>query len=216
MNYNIISTGSCGNAVVINDTILIDCGVSFKKLHNVYKGLKLVLLTHIHSDHFNRRTIKELAKNKPTLRFGACWWLIDDLVRCGVDKRNIDVLKCGKFADYKAFKVNPVKLTHNVENCGFKVHFGDEKLFYATDTGSLKGITAKGYDLYMVEANYTTDDIKKRIEEKQAAGIFPYEYDVMKNHLSKEKCDDFIYQNIADGEYVYLHQHQSKVMKWTL
>ena len=54
MEYNIISTGSKGNAVVINDVILIDCGVSFRALKDVYKNIKIVLLTHIHSDHFSR------------------------------------------------------------------------------------------------------------------------------------------------------------------
>lgn len=49
MEYDVISTGSHGNAVVINREILIDIGVPFKSLKDVYKGLKLVLLTHIHS-----------------------------------------------------------------------------------------------------------------------------------------------------------------------
>ena len=49
MEYDVISTGSQGNAVVINREILIDIGVPLKSLKDVYKGLKLVLLTHIHS-----------------------------------------------------------------------------------------------------------------------------------------------------------------------
>lgn len=49
MEYEIIATGSTGNAVVLNKNILIDVGVSFKALKNVYKDLQLVLLTHIHS-----------------------------------------------------------------------------------------------------------------------------------------------------------------------
>ena len=51
IDYNIIATGSKGNAVVIDQKILIDCGVSFKALSKVYRALKLVLLTHIHSDN---------------------------------------------------------------------------------------------------------------------------------------------------------------------
>ena len=35
MEYEIISTGSQGNAVVVNNNILIDVGVSFKALKNV-------------------------------------------------------------------------------------------------------------------------------------------------------------------------------------
>ena len=41
MTYNIISTGSKGNAVVINGRILIDCGVPFKALEPVKKDLRL-------------------------------------------------------------------------------------------------------------------------------------------------------------------------------
>ena len=66
MNYKIIESGSSGNATIVEDAILIDCGVSFKKLRDCYKNLKLVLLTHIHSDNFNKATIKRLAKERPT------------------------------------------------------------------------------------------------------------------------------------------------------
>lgn len=211
MTYNIISTGSQGNAVLINDVILIDCGVSFKALSAVYKDIKLVLLTHIHTDHFQKRTIKKLAFERPTLRFACCEWLVNDLVNCGVEKKNIDVLDIGRKYNYKLFKVIPVKLYHNAPNCGYKIHFESEKLFYATDTNTLDGISAKNYDLYMVEANYTDEEMDERIRLKKEQGIYPYEYEVMNNHLSKAKCDDFIYRNIGtNGEYVYLHEHKEK------
>jgi len=210
MTYNIISTGSQGNAVVINDIILIDCGVSFKSLLEVYRGLKIILLTHSHSDHFKPKTIKKLAFERPTLRFACCDWLVNDLVSAGVEKKNIDVLEIGKKHDYKLFKIVPIKLYHNVSNCGFRIFMGGKKLFYATDTGNLDGIYAPGYDLYMVEANYTDEDMAERIKRKTEAGEHIYEYEVMKNHLSKTKCDEFILNNITDGKYVYLHQHTER------
>ena len=49
MDCEVIASGSKGNAVVLNKHILIDAGVSFKALKDVYKDLKIVLLTHIHS-----------------------------------------------------------------------------------------------------------------------------------------------------------------------
>lgn len=212
MTYNIISTGSQGNAVVINDTILIDCGVSFKALKSVYKQLKIVLLTHIHSDHFNKCTIKRLATERPTLRFACCEWLVNDLVCAGVNKQNIDVLKIGVIYNYKAFKIAPVKLYHNAPNCGYRLFVGGKKIFYATDTNTLEGITAKNYDLYMIEANYEDDEIQERIRAKQEQGLFAYELNVLNNHLSKEKCDKFIYENMGEhSEYVYLHQHKDNV-----
>ncbi len=49
MTYEVVATGSTGNAVILNDQILIDIGVPFKKIEPYMKNLKLVLLTHIHS-----------------------------------------------------------------------------------------------------------------------------------------------------------------------
>ena len=63
MNYKIISSCSTGNAVIIKDIILIDCGVSFKRLEKYYKNLKIILLTHVHRDHFKKETIKRLAQH---------------------------------------------------------------------------------------------------------------------------------------------------------
>jgi glyoxylase-like metal-dependent hydrolase (beta-lactamase superfamily II) len=47
-DYKILSTGSHGNATILKNMVLVDCGVPFNKLGNDYKKLKLILLTHIH------------------------------------------------------------------------------------------------------------------------------------------------------------------------
>ena len=209
MRYNIISTGSKGNAAVINERILIDCGVSFSALRNHYKEFVLVLLTHIHSDHFNKTTIRRLAHERPTLRFGCCDWLVGDLLVCGVDARRIDILTPDNISNYGLFLVNPCRLLHNVPNCGYRLEMDGEKLFYATDTNTLSGVEAKDYDLYMVEANYNEKEITERIKEKEEQGLFCYEYDVLENHLSLEKCNDWLYQNMGNkSEYIYMHGHE--------
>lgn len=211
MNYNIISTGSQGNAVVVDDIILIDCGVSFKALKDVYKKLQIVLLTHIHADHFKRSTIKRLAKERPALRFGCCEWLANELVEAGVSWRNIDVFEIGKVYDYEVFKVSPVKLYHNVQNCGYRIFANGEKGIYATDTGHLQGITAKDYDLYMIEANYTDEDLQERINAKLEAGEYCYELNVANRHLSHEQASEWLMDNIGEkSEYVFLHAHKDK------
>ena len=214
MNYNIISTGSQGNAVVLNDCILIDCGVSFKALKDVYKQLQIVLLTHEHTDHINKTTIKRLAKERPTLRFGCCEWLVSILVDCDVSERNIDVFEIGKVYDYGVFKVSPIKLYHNVPNCGYRLFFGTEKAIYATDTEHLEGITAKDYDLYMIEANYEDEELQERINAKMEAGEYCYELNVASRHLSHEQASDFLLENMKpDSEYVFLHGHKDRSEK---
>lgn len=208
MIYNIIETGSKGNAIVINDNILIDCGVSFKKLAPIYKELKIVLLTHIHNDHFNKTTIKKLGIERPTLRFACCEWLVDNLIDCGINKSNIDSLEINKIYDYKLFKICPIKLYHDVENCGYRIYIDNQKMIYATDTKTLEGITAKDYDLYMLEGNYVEEEMQERIKEKEQNKQFVYEYRVIDTHLSKEQCDEFILDNANNNsEYVYLHEH---------
>jgi len=209
MIYKIIKTGSQGNAVVLNGNILLDCGVTYKALSDVKKQLNLILLTHIHSDHFNKTTIKQLARDRPILRFACCEWLVEELKECGV--QNIDVMQVGRTYDYGAFKVSPVGLYHDVKQCGWRVFIDGEKAIYMTDTGTLSGIAAKDYDLYLVEANYIEEEIQAKIREKQESGQYIHEYRVMKTHLSKEQCDEWLLENMGEGsEFIYLHQHQER------
>lgn len=212
MKYEILGTGSAGNAVLLNDEVLIDCGLPLKRIKPYMSRIKLVLLTHIHGDHFKPSTVKHLAQERPLLRFGCGDWMAAPLLDAGVSANNIDILQFDTAYDYGICKVIPVALHHNVPNCGYKIHFTSFppwKLFYATDTGNLNGIEAKNYDLYMVEANYEDEEIRKRISEKKVEGEFVYETRVLENHLSKAKCDDFIYRNIGPtGQYVYMHSHR--------
>lgn len=208
MNYKIISSCSTGNATIIRDIILIDCGVTFKKLEKYYKQLKIVLLTHIHSDHFKKETIKRLAQERPTLRFACCEWLLQPLLECGVERRNIDILQIGTKYDYKLFKIVAIKLYHDVPQCGYRVLFNDYKVIYMTDTKTVEGISAKNYDLYLVEANYKENELEERIKQKQLQGDFTYEWRVKDTHLSEEQCVEFLLNNMGENsEYVFMHQH---------
>lgn len=210
INYNILGTGSAGNAVIIEGKILIDCGVPYCRVEPYIAGLKIVLLTHIHGDHYKPSTVSRLAAERPMLRFGAGQWLAAALAAAGVKSCRIDILRPGNIYGYSGFAVEPVTLLHNVPNQGYKICLSDgRKLIYATDTYSLDGIEAKEYDLYLVEADYEEKELAQRMRDKLKAGEYSYEKKVLLNHMSRERCDDWIYQNIgAAGEYVYMHQHR--------
>ena len=208
MNYKIISSCSTGNATIIKDIILIDCGVTFKKLEKYYKQFKIVLLTHIHSDHFKKETIRKLAQERPTLRFACCEWLLQPLLECGVLRKNIDVLQIGTRYDYKLFKIVPIKLYHDVPQCGYRVLFDDYKVIYMTDTRTVEGIVAKNYDLYLVEGNYEEEELEQRIKQKQEEGLYYYESRVRNTHLSKGQATDFLLNNMGENsKYVFMHEH---------
>lgn len=212
MNYKIISSGSDGNGLIIEETILIDCGVSFKKIKNDYKKLKIVLLTHRHQDHFNKSTIKKLANERPTLRFGCCKWLVKDLIDCGVNKKNIDVLEIGKIYDYRDFKVIPIKLYHDIEQCGYKLKIGANKVIYATDTNKIDHIVAKNYDYYFIEGNYESEEeLEQRKLDKLSKGEYCYEDRVKNTHLSKVQATEWLMNNMGDNsKYTFMHEHKER------
>lgn len=214
INYVVNATGSTGNNVIIEKKVCVDIGVSYKSIEPFMDDIKLVLLSHIHSDHFKASTARRMALEKPLLRFGCGTWMAKPLVDAGVSKSQIDVLSPNMLYPYGIVNVIPVELHHDVPNFGYKLHFPKGKVFIATDTGHLGGISAKGYDLLMVEANYVDEELRARMDAKIAEGRYAYEQRVLRYHLSKQQADDFIYRNAGNNtEYVYLHCHVDREKK---
>ena len=210
MIYNVINSGSDGNCTILNETIAIDLGISLKKLGDYAKKIKLVLLTHTHSDHFNAQAIRRLAIIHPKLKFVCLKHIVPELSK-HVPKTSIYVLEENKLYDLGICKLSAFPLTHDVPNNGWRIQIGNEKCIYATDTTNLYGITAKDYDLYLIEANYDLEETLRRINEKRMNGEFAYEMRAMNNHLSKQQCDEFLQANMKNSsEYVYMHQHKEK------
>ena len=210
MICNVIATGSTGNAVLLERCVLIDCGVPYKALAPYVRMFGLVLLTHVHGDHFNRATIRRLAQDRPLLRFGCCEWMVPELLAEGVPACRIDVYRPpANVYNYGDVLVEPFFLPHDVENCGYKIWIGREASVYATDTATLEGIEARGFDLYMIEANYTQDELEARIQRKAEAGEFIYEYRAAASHLSREQADEWLARNAGpNSEIIYLHGHK--------
>lgn len=213
MICDVIATGSQGNAVALGSEILIDCGVPYKRIAHIVPTLKLVLLTHRHADHFAPTTIRRLHKARPMLRFGCCAWMVPYLISAGVASYNIDIYDIGDDAPiYKygeRLKVLPFPLYHDVENCGYKITYNREKILYATDTSTLDHVKALGFDLYLIEANHTEEELADRIRRKTESGEYVYEHRVEVTHLSRESADAWLAMNAGrDSKVIYLHQHK--------
>lgn len=201
--YNIISTGSKGNAVIYFDSILIDCGVPYSHIKPYIDKVQMVLLTHQHSDHFNMSTIKQIQFNRPSIRFG-CGAFLSEMLS---DVRNVDVFEAGKIYNYGLFKVSPIVLYHDVKNFGYRLFKNDKKIIHATDTVTLDGITAKNYDLYAIECNYDEDKVFDVIREKTARGEYAHQRGSINSHLSKQQAQAFVLNNAGTNyEFIMLHQ----------
>lgn len=222
MTYEIISTGSKGNAVVLDGEILVDCGVSWKKLRPYAQKLRLVLLTHVHGDHFKPATVRALHRERPGLRWCCCPWMVEPLLEAGVSKRVIDVAEPGEPYQYNGWYLLKAERTvHNVPNCAWRIgtpcghpsrpeDYGGVA-FYATDCASLEGIKAPGCDWYFIEANHGEAEIEERIAAKLEAGEFAYEAAARENHMSQEQAMAWLSENMGpNSRYVLLHQHEDK------
>ena len=203
---NILATGSTGNCVLYFNYIAIDMGISFVSIKPHLKNLKLLLLTHEHLDHFKISTIKRIQFERPALRIGCCKWmlpLLDGL-------KNIDVYEIGQLYDYGQFQISPFKLYHDVENCGYRIFKDDIKVFHATDTAHLNGITAKEYDLFAIEHNYNEDTVFDTIKRIELAGGYAHQKGSINSHLSEQQAKDFIFKNKKEtSEVIRLHESKT-------
>ena len=203
--YKIIASGSRGNAVIYFDKIMVDCGVPYSWLKNYVGDLSLVLLTHRHSDHFEISTVEELSFQCPALRFG-CGRHMKEYLE-GI--QNVDVYDVGEIYRYGSYTISPFRLYHDVENVGYRIIRGEDKVFHATDTAHLGGLTARGYSLYGIEANYYDDSVYKVIQEKQSRGEYAYQKGAINSHLSIQQAQDFVIRNGIPGRYEFIRLHES-------
>lgn len=192
-DIKILSSGSQGNAILFVDSILLDTGISFKKLLPL--NLKAVLLTHIHGDHFNRSTIRKIHVTDDTINFMCGDFLKDELLAMGIPEKNIKIVEAGKQYKVDGVTFSPIALYHDVPNFGYRLMKGGHKHIHATDTFSMDGITAKNYESATIEANHCIDTALKIIEQKNNDREFCHLERAIRTHLSVQKSVQFIKEN---------------------
>ena len=215
MNYNILKTGSDGNATIVEDKILLDCGLPYSKIKKYLKNIKLVFISHHHGDHLLPSCIRQLSYNYPNIKFV---YNKDDeditkiLIDNGVAKENIYFIKQYKWYDFGICKIKLEELQHDVLNSACKIEIDNKKLIYITDTSSVENISAKNYDIYLIEANYhSKEELENRIKEAEEKGEYTYLHRVLITHLSEQDAINWLKNNMADNsEFCFIHQHQER------
>lgn len=208
MNYKIIASGSSGNAILLENGVLLDCGLPFKKIEPYLNRIKLVFISHEHGDHLNLRTLFKIHTLRPTIRFAVGFWLNDKLIRSGIKNSKIDILNQDGLYDYKQFKLSPFILIHDVKNFGLRIFDTKtkEKIFYAVDTSTLDHVSAKNYDCYLIEANYSDEILEENMKKDLETSGFSYNSRVKETHLSVSQASEFIFKNASDSsKYEFIH-----------
>ena len=198
----IIQSDSKGNAVLHLDIVLVDIGVSWRKLAPYKDKIQLVLLTHEHKDHINIKTLKRLQEYNEKL-----------IVACGVhmlkhlkEINNVYTLEKDKWYRFGNVDISAFELDHDVTNFGYHIISGHEKIFHATDTSTLEGITAKNYTVYAIEDNYCEVIANEAITSPKRD--YEHIYRSMETHLSSQQRKSFIEEN-AKKPFRDLKLHKS-------
>jgi len=195
MKINIIGTGSGGNAIMFAGSVLLDAGLPYKHIKDHVKKISVVLLTHIHGDHFNKTTIRKLHIENSRIKFLCGIFLKQELLDIGLPARSIVVVDCGE--KYKIGDVifSPINLHHDVPNVGYRIILGEYKHIHATDTFNMDGIKARNYDSATLECNHDKNHALEIIAKKRLDGEFCHLERAIETHLSVDKAIAFIESN---------------------
>lgn len=169
MIFNVISSGSKGNATIVKSRghiILLDFGISKKRVSDAIKNfgmnfdsLEGIFITHTHSDHASNAynaNPNVLYVSQPTIPN-------DARIISGEN-----LLKPFQVVKTDGFEITVLPLSHDCPNTvGFIVDDGEEKLAYITDTGFIPEKDFKylqGLTYYIFESNH---DPKMLYESKR-------------------------------------------------
>lgn len=213
----ILGTGSTGNAVLIDDTIMIDCGLGVNKLLPYLQNVRHLFITHRHSDHLNISVLKNIAKkvSDSIIRFGLhvnsdCYDMIERKAPEIAEMVETERLTSHSVLELKIdgveYKIETYPLYHDVENQGFVITKNGKTLIHATDTSTMKDAPNRQFDVILVEGNY---DESKLIEYLKSDDR-DVRYRAARNlrHLSIQAHENFV-KSHSHPDTISLMLHES-------
>jgi len=211
-------SGSDGNSQYIeykNTKILIDSGMSGKKIQNQLKNIDVnpeeiqaIFITHEHTDHIKGAGVLSRRYDIPIYANKKTWEAM--LTKIGkIDNENLRIIKKNTALKFNELIVNSFGVHHDaVDPVGYTVSNKKKKICLLTDTGVVdKDIEANmdNFDLLLLETNHDVEMLK----------VGSYPYNIKKRilskfgHLSNETAGYFLTKILKDREEVVLLGHLS-------
>lgn len=202
MQYSIIGTGSKGNCVVIDQEVMVDCGLPFTKIKPQLYNVKYLLLTHIHTDHIKKSTLNNIKRLFPRITIIGNYETHQHY--------NVNIIANSGFEiETNEYTFTPFENEHNALCYGYTWTTKEGyNVIYSTDTSSLDKAPKGPYDWLFLESNYD----EKKIEQARNR-TKEYGYDVYlaaQNHLSTKLCKTFYFMNRRDKDSKLVELHQSR------
>lgn len=214
-----LSSGSSGNCQYIetdNIRILIDAGLSGKRIENLLKDIEVeantidcILITHEHTDHIKGAGILSRRYDIPIWANEKTWISMEGPIG-EVKEKNIKVFDTEKDFQLKDLNIYPFRISHDaVEPVGFCLERNNTKISIITDTGWVSNAVRskiKDSSLYLMESNHDVEMLK--------VGRYPWNLKkrIMgaEGHLSNEQSGEVISDIISGNGEVVLLGHLSE------
>ena len=165
-------SGSSGNCFFVqskNANILIDVGVSCKKIETALKekfnislnNVTAILITHEHIDHTKSLSVISSKYDIPVYATKGTW---NALKETKVQPQNKHILELNKSITLSDLRVCPFDTPHDAsESCGYNIYYNGKKISIATDVGHISDTLfnqLKESSFIMLESNYEPNILK--------------------------------------------------------
>ncbi len=189
------SSGNCSFLETDNTKILIDCGVSSKKIEEALnsidmsgKDIDAIVVSHEHSDHVKGLSVFCKKNDIPIYANAKTFNNINQDLTA---RKHVE-FKSNKYFDIGDIKIFPFSIPHDAADpCGFNFYHDNIKVSVATDIGHVDNRILHNLDdssLLLLESNYEPDILK--------CSSYPYELKRRilgpNGHLSNEEAGNVI------------------------
>lgn len=219
-----IASGSKGNVGYVeagNTKILIDCGISYKRIskffddNNIEKKIDALLITHEHVDHVQGLKMFGKQIGCPVyMTEGTKRGIIEKYTKDGenpLDYNDIKIIKSFDEFTVGDIKIKSIPTFHDVyEPCGFILSDSSTKLVYITDTGYVPQTLyteISDSDIYVMETNHDPELLmtcEKRPYETRIRILGP------DGHLSNEDGLDLLAHVMGNKTKLVFYAHISE------
>lgn len=170
LEFSVLASSSSGNAMYVatnNQRILIDAGLSGKKIEGLFdhinidpNSLDAILVTHEHSDHIKGLGVMARRYKLPIYANEKTWHAMEDMIGDIALEQKFQFER-GQVQTFGDMDVESFGVSHDAAEPMFYVfHHEGKKLTLATDLGyvsdHIKG-TIRNSDMFVFESNHDTD-----------------------------------------------------------
>lgn len=214
LEFCTIASGSSGNCTYIGTDytkILIDAGISGKKIEEGLAELKLtgdeidaLFITHEHVDHIKGAGILSRRFDIPIFATAETWTAMEGSLG-KIAPSNKRIIYADEVCAVNDICVKPFAIPHDAaEPVGYTIHNGEKKITLATDIGHVTDTIRENIedsDLLLLESNHDIDMLRK--------GSYPWHLKQRilgeKGHLSNVAAGDLLAEVMTGKmKYVFL------------